>query len=166
MIEREMNVRREFEALTKYMISQRITVTTMESCTSGLIASLFTDTEGASAILHGAFVTYSNEAKIRMGVDADLIARYGVYSRETAHNMAQVCRQSYAADIGIGITGTFGNPDPANPDFETGKVFFCLETPTETVQREFTIPRQPTRYAYKLYTAAEVAKELKGVLHL
>ena len=58
----EAAVRRKYEKLTHRLIELGMTITTMESCTSGQIASLITDTEGASAILKGAFVTYSNEA--------------------------------------------------------------------------------------------------------
>ena len=62
--------------------------------------------------MKGAFVTYSNEAKIKQGVPADIISTFGVYSPETAAAMARVCRDAYAADFAIGITGTFGNIDP------------------------------------------------------
>ena len=60
----------------------------MESCTSGLIASLITDTEGASAVMKGAYITYSNEAKVLHGVPKETIDKYGVYSYETAEDMA------------------------------------------------------------------------------
>ena len=76
---------------------------------------LITDTEGSSAVLKGAFVTYCNEAKIMQGVPAEIIDRYTVYSNETAGAMAQACRKAYNANIGIGVTGTMGNVDPANP---------------------------------------------------
>ena len=61
----------------------------MESCTSGLIASMITDTEGASAIFPGGYVTYLNETKIFVGVDPKVIERYGVYSTECAEAMAR-----------------------------------------------------------------------------
>ena len=51
----------------------RILITTMESCTAGQIASLLTDTSGSSAIIEGAFVTYSNEAKIQIGVSDTIL---------------------------------------------------------------------------------------------
>ena len=53
-----------------------MTITTMESATSGQIASLITDTEGSSAILKGAFITYCNEAKIMQGVPAEILDKY------------------------------------------------------------------------------------------
>ena len=63
-------VRQKYEELTQRLIRKGITITTMESCTAGQIASLITDTEGSSAILKGAFVTYSNGAKILQGEPA------------------------------------------------------------------------------------------------
>ena len=52
----EQVIREHYHALTKFLIEKKMTITTMESATSGQIASLITDTEGASAILPGAFV--------------------------------------------------------------------------------------------------------------
>ena len=79
----EAAVRGKYTELTLGLIRRGLTITTMESCTSGQIASLITDTEGSSAVLKGAFVTYSNEAKIMQGVPAAIIGTYGVYSAET-----------------------------------------------------------------------------------
>ena len=50
--------------IIKKLIDTHTTVSTMESCTSGMIASTITDTEGASAIFPGGYVTYLNETKI------------------------------------------------------------------------------------------------------
>ena len=71
---------------------------------------------GASAIFKGGFVTYSNEAKIRQGVPAEVIGTFGVYSPQTAEAMAEACRMAYQAQIGVGVTGTTGNMDPSNAD--------------------------------------------------
>ena len=85
----EKKVRHKYEKLIRKLISDGISITTMESCTSGQIASLITDTEGASGIFDGAFITYSNDSKIRQGVPAEIISEYGVYSAETASAMAE-----------------------------------------------------------------------------
>ena len=50
--------------IIKKLIDTHTTVSTMESCTSGMIASTITDTEGASAIFPGGYVTYLNETKV------------------------------------------------------------------------------------------------------
>ena len=77
----EKEVREKYDHLVQHLIKNNISVTAMESCTAGQIASLLTDTSGSSAIMKGAFVTYSNEAKIRAGVSEKTINEYGVYSK-------------------------------------------------------------------------------------
>ena len=153
-------VQEKYEKLTRLLIRKNRTITTMESCTAGLIASLITDTEGSSAILKGAFVTYCNEAKIRQGVPEKVIAEYGVYSVETAEAMAEACRRAYCADIGIGITGSFGNEDPNNPDSIPGEVFFAIAAGSRMKKEHCSVPCQPSRQAYKLYMAEKVADEI------
>ena len=56
------------------------TIATMESCTGGFIASSITDNEGASEVLKFSAVTYSNEFKIKLGVNEKTINDYSVYS--------------------------------------------------------------------------------------
>ena len=46
----EQEIRADYRKITEKLIEKEKTITTMESCTSGLIASLITDTEGASAV--------------------------------------------------------------------------------------------------------------------
>ena len=60
-IYKESDIRNDYKKLTKLLIERDMTITTMESATSGQIASLITDTEGSSAVLKGAFVTYCND---------------------------------------------------------------------------------------------------------
>ena len=86
----EQEIRDNYRSLTKRLIEKKLTITTMESATSGQIASLITDTEGSSAVLKGAFITYCNEAKIKQGVPAEILDKYTVYSRETAEAMANI----------------------------------------------------------------------------
>lgn len=153
----EEEIRADYQRLTRYLIEKNMTITTMESATSGQIASLITDTEGASAILKGAFITYSNEAKIMQGVPAEILEKYSVYSKETAQAMAEVSAKTYGARIGIGVTGTIGNVDPANLEASVpGQVYFaiCLDGDTKAYYVE--LEPQPGRLAYKLAVAKEV----------
>lgn len=113
-------------AVVAALEARGLSITTMESCTSGLIASNITDTEGASAIFPGGYVTYSNGAKVKAGVDADIIDTYGVYSAECAEAMARAAQSSFDTDIAIGITGTTGNVDANNKDSVKGEVYYCI----------------------------------------
>ena len=153
----EKEIRADYRRLTKLLIEKKMTITTMESATSGQIASLITDTEGSSAVLKGAFVTYCNEAKIMQGVPAEVIDKYTVYSIQTAEAMAKACTKAYRADIGIGVTGTMGNVDPANPKASIpGQVYFAVEMDGKVRSYYVELKPQPTRRAYKLAVAKEI----------
>lgn len=138
----EKTIRNNYRRLTGCLINRKMTITTMESITCGQIASLITDTEGASAILKGAFVTYSNEAKIMQGVPEAVIETCGVYSKETARAMAEACKQAYRADIGIGITGTTGNIDPNNQDSVPGEVYYAVAVSDTIIDGYFQMGEQ------------------------
>ncbi len=154
----------KYRRVTLKLIEGGATITTMESCTGGQVASLITDTEGSSAVLQGAFVTYANQAKVRMGVPADTIDAFGVYSAETAAAMALACRDIYNADYGVGVTGTFGNVDPNNADSAPGEVYFAIDSAKGTEAWHCAVPPQPSRLAYKLYMADVIADRLLALL--
>ena len=153
-------IREQYRELTELLIEKRLTITTMESATAGLIASLITDTEGSSAILKGAFVTYCNEAKIMQGVPAEIIETYGVYSPDTARAMAKACRAAYRADIGIGITGSFGNVDPNNADSVPGVLYYTVDFRGRLTTYRLDLDPLPTRLDYKMRAAEEVVETL------
>ena len=153
----EKTIRNNYRRLTGCLIDRKMTITTMESITCGQIASMITDTEGA-------FVTYSNEAKIMQGVPEAVIETYGVYSKETARAMAEACKQAYRADIGIGITGTTGNIDPNNQDSVPGEVYYAVAVSDTIIDGYFQMGEQDSRLYYKLYAAEKVAETLGDVL--
>ena len=61
----------------------------MESCTGGAVVSSITNVSGAGEVLKFSAVTYSNEFKIKMGVNKEVIDKYTVYSIETAMEMSK-----------------------------------------------------------------------------
>ena len=54
---------RKLKKLAKYLIENKLTVSTAESCTGGLLSSRFTDISGSSDFVKLNFVTYANKAK-------------------------------------------------------------------------------------------------------
>jgi len=89
------------------------TLSALESCTGGLLASILTDVPGAGYFLGGA-VAYLPEAKAKFGVPCDLMRRCGLVSREVALAMAEGAARWLGTDFGIGVTGVAG------PDEEDG----------------------------------------------
>lgn len=57
---------KSIEEIVEFLIDKKLTITTAESCTGGLIASAIVDIPGVSEIFHEGYVTYSNEAKERL----------------------------------------------------------------------------------------------------
>jgi nicotinamide-nucleotide amidase len=124
------------------LIAKGLTIATMESCTGGLLAATLTDVPGSSAYYKGGFVAYSNEMKIALGIDAQLMAQFGAVSAEVVEAMATTARQRLGADIGIGITGVAG------PDELEGKapglihIAICDGGGKQTLEMNFP-PRRP-----------------------
>ena len=71
--------------------------------------------------------------------------------------MAQACSKTYNADIGIGVTGSMGNVDPANAAASVpGQVWvaFCING--EVFEYYLELEPQPTRFEYKMAVAKEI----------
>ena len=77
------------EEIVKRLTEKSLTIATMESCTGGAVANAITDIEGASIVFKFGAVTYSNEYKIKMGVNPEVIDKFTVYSMETAKEMSE-----------------------------------------------------------------------------
>jgi nicotinamide-nucleotide amidase len=102
-----------------------LTVVTAESCTGGLVAAALTDAPGASKVVDGGFVTYSNEAKQKcLGVSAALLKEYGAVSEQVARAMAEGALKNSPADLAVSVTGIAG-PEGGTPEKPVGLVHFA-----------------------------------------
>ena len=110
------------EILTK----NKKTISTMESCTGGAVVNAITNIEGASEVLKYSAVTYSNEYKIKMGVDSKVIDKYSVYSIETANEMSKKISDFTNSNYGIGITGKLNRVDKNNLVGNDNVVFISI----------------------------------------
>jgi nicotinamide-nucleotide amidase len=101
-------------------------LTTVESCTGGLIAAALTDIAGSSDIMECGFVTYSNAAKTMLvGVPAEMIETYGAISRQVAMAMAEGGLKHSRADIAVAVTGIAG-PDGGSETKPVGLVHMAV----------------------------------------
>ena len=117
---------KSFRKIIKYLTNNNLTIATMESCTGGGVANAITSIEGASEVIKYSCVTYSNEYKIKMGVDSEVIDKYSVYSIETAHEMSKNISKFANSDIGIGITGKLNRADQNNNFGKDNEVFMSI----------------------------------------
>lgn len=114
------------QELINLLIEKNKTISTMESCTGGGIANAITNISGSSEIFKYGAVTYSNEYKIRMGVDANIIENYTVYSIETAMEMSKNISDFANSDYGIGVTGQINRQDKNNIVEDTDKIYVSI----------------------------------------
>ena len=98
-----------YKNIVEKLIEKKLTIATAESIAGGLIAKMITDVSGSSEILKESFIVYSNEAKINiLGVDANIISKYGVVSAEVAKDMVIKLKMLTGKDICISTTGNAG----------------------------------------------------------
>lgn len=103
-----------FKRVVNKLIEKEKTISTMESCTGGAVASEITNVEGASEVLKFSAVTYSNEFKIKMGVSKEIIDEFTVYSAETAREMSKKIVDFTNSNYGVGVTGRIKRKDKSN----------------------------------------------------
>ena len=123
-------------------------ISTVESCTGGLIFAALTDIAGSSAVLDRGFVTYSNMAKQEMvGVDPQILKKFGAVSEQTATAMALGGIAHSITDISLSVTGIAG-PGGGSLEKPVGLVWMSVATKTSTtaVKRfDFSGDRQAVR---------------------
>ena len=109
-----------------------LTLATAESCTGGLTAKRLTDVPGASAVILGGVVSYTNGVKERaLGVPHDMLEEYGAVSEPVARAMAEGVRRLTGADIALSVTGVAG-PDKDDRGHDVGTVYIALSAQNET----------------------------------
>ena len=108
------------EVVGKLLKERRLTVSTAESSTGGMIASRIVNIPGASEYMMGGVVSYSNEVKINiLGVKKEDIERLGAVSEPVAKQMAEGVRNLLKTDLSVSDTGIAG-PTGGTPEKPVG----------------------------------------------
>ncbi|NLK94554.1 MAG: competence/damage-inducible protein A [Clostridiales bacterium] len=93
----------------KLLLDRKLTISTAESCTGGMIASRLVSYPGISEVFLEGAVTYANEAKMRtLKVKAETLEKYGAVSYETAKEMAIGIAERTGSDVSLVTTGIAG----------------------------------------------------------
>jgi nicotinamide-nucleotide amidase len=98
------------------------TITTAESCTGGLVASMITKISGSSEIFNGSIVSYSNKIKNQeLNVKNETLETFGAVSCEVVNEMLEGVINKFNADFAIAISGIAG-PNGGSKDKPVGTV--------------------------------------------
>lgn len=125
------------EQVIKRLSELKLSVTTAESCTGGLIAARLVNVPGASQVFGRGFVTYANEAKEEeLGVKHETLEQYGAVSRQTAEQMAEGAAAHARTDVAIAVTGLAG-PDGGTPKKPIGLVYVGIFYRDEVYWQEY-----------------------------
>ena len=112
-----------FDLLHRILIDNKLTVSTAESCTSGMIATMLSKKSGASQYFKGSIISYANEIKTELlSVSHETLDKYGAVSEETVREMLLGCEKSFKSDIVCAVSGIAG-PNGGSPDKPVGTVY-------------------------------------------
>ncbi len=135
------------ERVVKLLEKQDKTITIVESCTGGMIASRLVNVPGASNVFSEAHVLYSDEAKIRqLNINPEILSQYGAVSPQCVYELASNLRKRTGCDVSLAVSGIAG-PGGETAEKPVGTVQFGLshDGVTETDHRQFTGGRRTIR---------------------
>ncbi len=116
-----------------------------ESCTGGMLTSIFVNLPGVSDYLIEGLITYSNESKIkRLGVNKKTIERYGAVSKECIEEMVKGLNTEVASAIS-GIAG----PSGGTPEKPVGTVFIGVKVESKITIKKFIFDGSRNDIRYK-----------------
>jgi nicotinamide-nucleotide amidase len=123
------NMQKHIEKIIMVLAQKGETVTFAESGTGGRIAAAFTAIPGASSVLNGSCVTYSNEIKHRwLGVENEVLETYGAVSETCVSQMLDGIMRVANADYAVAVSGIAG-PAGGSALKPVGTVYIGLCTP-------------------------------------
>ena len=136
------------QTVAKLLIDQNISISTVESCTGGMLASKLVNVPGISKVFENGFITYSNQSKIDvLGFAPDTINKYGAVSKETAIEMVKNLVKKTGTRAGVSITGIAG-PDGGTPEKPAGSVYIgiFLDGEVESIELKLNGDRERVRH--------------------
>ena len=151
------------EEVVKLLKEKKMTVTTVESCTGGLLSGTIVDVSGASDVFMQGFVTYANEAKVSLvGVKETTLESYGAVSEQTAREMAEGGARVANADACLSVTGIAG-PGGGSDEKPVGLVYIgCHVNGNTVVERNiFSGTRREVREQSVLAALKLLKKQLQ-----
>ena len=130
-------INKQSEILFHNCLEKKLTVTTAESCTGGMIASSIVSVSGSSAIFKSSVVTYSNEMKSKiLNIPFKSINENGAVSKVIAYTMAYNVLDLMNSDISIAVTGIAG-PGGGSKNKPVGLVYIGIGTKQNIVTKKY-----------------------------
>jgi nicotinamide-nucleotide amidase len=127
-------------------IAAGTSLATAESLTAGMIAATLAEVPGASAVLQGGVVSYSNSVKAKvLGVDPALLEERGSVDGEVARQMAEGARNACGADLAVSATGVAGPAAHDGKDVGTVYLGYASASGSGFIEHRFAGDRAQIR---------------------
>lgn len=155
-----MNVGGIEEIVVRELKERKMTLSTAESCTAGIISKRITDIPGSSRVFELGAATYSSNKKSdTLGVSEKIIQRYGAVSPEAAAAMAVGARRLAGSTLAVSTTGIAG-PGGGTPLKPVGLVYIALADKENVWIRKTLIQKPGMDRDYVRQVAATTALDL------
>ena len=123
--------------IVNWLIKKKLTISTAESCTGGLLSSTITSVSGSSKIFKLGLVTYSNQSKIKvLKVLKNIIRKYGAVSEQVCFAMVKNLDKISKTNISVSITGIAG-PKGGTRKKPVGLIFVGIKKGNKTLVRKY-----------------------------
>ena len=142
------------------------TVSCAESCTGGLISSLFTSVPGSSEYFLGSVTSYANIVKQNvLGVPEEVIAAHGAVSSECVAAMAEGVRRITGSDFSVATSGIAG-PGGGSEEKPVGLVWIGVSSHmgTETFRMVFKGDRKRNIERFTANALDKLRKHIENTL--
>lgn len=125
------------KAVVDLLVANNLTVSTVESCTGGMVAARLINVSGVSEVFKMGHITYSNKAKKKiLGVKKRTLEKHTAVSAEVAKEMVKGVELVSKADVCVSITGLAG-PEGGTEKKPVGLVYIACSVKGKTVVKEY-----------------------------
>ena len=151
------------ESTTQLLTDKKVTISTAESCTGGLLGHVLTSVSGSSAYFDRGIISYTNEAKHELlDVSMQDLDEFGAVSEQVAKAMCEGVRTNAKTDIGVSTTGIAG-PTGGSKDKPVGLVYIGVSNKKRTLVNRFVF--MGTRLENKDATCVEALKMITQIVN-
>ena len=148
------------EKIVNCLIKKKLTISTAESCTGGLLSSTIISVAGSSKVFKLGLVTYSNPSKIKvLKVFKNIIRKYGTVSEQVCLAMVMNLNKISKTSISISITGIAG-PSGGTKIKPVGLVYVGIKKGNRVEVKKYLFKNKGRSYIQK----AAVNKSLGLIL--
>lgn len=157
-------VLKNIEKTIKQLQEKKLTVSTAESCTGGMLSSYFTSIDGSSKIFMLGFIAYSNKSKINvLKVPRNIIKKYGSVSKECCASMVKNLKKIARTNIAISITGIAG-PSGGSNNKPVGLVYIGIIFKNKIIIKKNIFNKNATRLTIQKKTCDTVFRIISTLI--